>query len=415
MAYADFLVEHGDPRGELIQVQLALEDESHPARERQRLRQRERELLDAHEREWLGELAPLLLGTPEEQRALFAAELARPDVQMDEEQWPDRALRFRHGWARGWLDSLECSCLTVEMARKLGRAPIARLLRALVYRDQFFGYAGSAGLFTYQEGPDLPPSKYAHGHRYFRPIEVLAHYPAVRNLRFFQYGQEVDPEEDSYDAGTQFDQLGPLVASMPRLEELSIFGHIYGREAGLPDLSQLFGSPTLTRLRVLRHYHGHAYPLEVLAGNPALGRLEQLLCFPHNGAGYDPDSNTFRGAIDRDDARAVVTSPHLRSLTHLQLRGCGGGDETVEDVIASGILRRLKVLDLRHGRVTDRGAGLLAGCPDARGLEVLDLINNRLTGAGIAAMQAAGLRVRADRQLRANAPEDAFVWFGDSE
>src|SRR5919108_156006 len=80
MAYADFLTEQGDPRGEFIRVQLALEDESVPAGERKRLRQRERELLDAHEREWLGELAPILLGTPEEQRALFAAEL-KPEYQ----------------------------------------------------------------------------------------------------------------------------------------------------------------------------------------------------------------------------------------------------------------------------------------------------------------------------------------------
>src|SRR5262245_52486862 len=66
-AYADYLVEQGDPRGEFIQVQLALERPL-PGAERKRLHQREEELLAAHEREWLGELAPLLLGTAEEQR-----------------------------------------------------------------------------------------------------------------------------------------------------------------------------------------------------------------------------------------------------------------------------------------------------------------------------------------------------------
>src|SRR5437016_1919103 len=102
MAYADYLSEQGDPRGEFIQVQLALEDESHSAVERRRLRKRESDLLKAHEREWLGELAPLLLGTPEEQRAMFADELK--SEYTDRLDYTTRRMHFHHGWARGWLD-----------------------------------------------------------------------------------------------------------------------------------------------------------------------------------------------------------------------------------------------------------------------------------------------------------------------
>lgn len=65
MAYADWLSEQDDPkdraRGEFVSVQLALADESRPAEQRKRLRKREGELLKAHQREWLGELAPFLL------------------------------------------------------------------------------------------------------------------------------------------------------------------------------------------------------------------------------------------------------------------------------------------------------------------------------------------------------------------
>src|SRR5262245_42212312 len=64
-AYADWLVEHGDPRGEFMQVQIALEDESLPKDERKKLQKREAALLKAHEREWLGDLAPHLLDTIE--------------------------------------------------------------------------------------------------------------------------------------------------------------------------------------------------------------------------------------------------------------------------------------------------------------------------------------------------------------
>src|SRR5436853_3059827 len=56
-AYADWLQEHDDPRGDFMQVQLALEDETRPAVERGRLRARETELLAAHRAGWLGPLA----------------------------------------------------------------------------------------------------------------------------------------------------------------------------------------------------------------------------------------------------------------------------------------------------------------------------------------------------------------------
>jgi uncharacterized protein (TIGR02996 family) len=301
MAYGDFLAEQGHPRGEFIQVQLALEDPTRRPEERRLLQQREKELLREHEREWLGELAPLLLGTTQEQEALFAAEM--PD-HLSRVEYTTEHMHFRYSWARGWLERFECDNLGVEMARKLGRALVARLLRALACRGD-----EAAAVFRYAEGPDLPPSKYAHGVRYFRPCEVLGHYPAVRNLRVFQYGSEVDPEEDSYHSGTQFDQLAPLVERMPRLEELSIFGHIYLPEAGMADFGRLFASATLSNLRILRYYHGIVYPLEALADNPALGRLTHLLCFPHSGAGYDSEENAFGGAITRDHVRAAAGSP----------------------------------------------------------------------------------------------------------
>src|SRR3954468_18483091 len=58
-AYADYLQEQGDPRGEFIQAQLALEDEKLPRAQRARFERRERALLLAHRRWWLGRLADL--------------------------------------------------------------------------------------------------------------------------------------------------------------------------------------------------------------------------------------------------------------------------------------------------------------------------------------------------------------------
>ena len=87
----------------------------------------------------------------------------------------------------------------------------------------------------------------------------------------------------------------------------------------------------------------------------------------------------------------------------------------IGDLVASGILKRLKMLDLRHGLVTDEGARLLTACPDVKGLELLDLTNNRLTARGIAALAATGVRVITERQQNAPYDDNAILYCGDSE
>jgi hypothetical protein len=83
----------------------------------------------------------------------------------------------------------------------------------------------------------------------------------------------------------------------------------------------------------------------------------------------------------------------------LQIRCCDGGDDMVEDIFDSGVLQRLKVLDLRHGRVTDDGAKMLAACPELKGIEV-DLVNNRLSPIGVAAVARAAARARTEPQQK---------------
>ncbi len=87
----------------------------------------------------------------------------------------------------------------------------------------------------------------------------------------------------------------------------------------------------------------------------------------------------------------------------------------IADVVSSGVLKRLRVLDLRHGHVGSAGARQLAACADARNLELLDLTNNRLTDADVSALLAAGVRVRADRQQSAPYNDESILYFGDSE
>src|SRR5262249_55975712 len=108
-AYGDWLAERGDPRGELIQVQLALEGPPRKGRRRQQLKRREKRLLEAHQREWLGPLAPVLLDPPPE-----PADPILSDVPED---------NYEYRFARGFLHALRIKHLTVPMARALRDAP----------------------------------------------------------------------------------------------------------------------------------------------------------------------------------------------------------------------------------------------------------------------------------------------------
>lgn len=182
MAYADHLVELGDPRGEFIQVQLALEDPRRTPEERQRLRGREQELLDRHQREWIGEAADVLLNHPDTPagtfQRLFGLQYYTPGGS-------------RFGFARGWLDTLVLPRFSTGLAEALGRCPTIRLLRHLTIEDA-----------EYED----------HGQ------EALARWPCLDCVRHFQIG----PAENCHVPG---EGLLPVVAAMKRVEELYLYAH----------------------------------------------------------------------------------------------------------------------------------------------------------------------------------------------
>jgi uncharacterized protein (TIGR02996 family) len=357
MAYADHLQEHGDPRGEFIQVQLALEDPSRTAAERKGLREREAALLKKHARQWLGGVAPL------------------------------RGVKYK--FARGWLDSLEIASLTVPLARILARAPQTRLLRFLVI-ERLEDYSWNDEE-SYEPGEDIPEQE---GPEDAPGLFPLLRSPYLTNVCVFQLGIQVDDEEkyrgetrDTTDSAGAVD----LIKKMPRLVELYWLAHGETR-----DLKALFGLKTLGHLQVLQVYHVEApYPLEVLARNPALGQLTDLSLHPH---GWDFDVEGKEAFIELPELRAVLRSPHLKNLTHLRVHASNIGDPGCREIVASGVLRRLKLLDLRHGCITDDGAHTLAACPDLKNLEVLDVSRNALTRKGVNALKAVGIPVRAEAQ-----------------
>jgi uncharacterized protein (TIGR02996 family) len=343
-AYADLLLEEGDPRGELIEVQLALDEPGLPDAERDRLSAREDELIEDHAEDWLGSLAEELLDPD--------------DDEADGRPWSGafdgRRFRLRYGW----LDGVQIPQLTRDLAGWLAEEPAARLLRELVVEET--------------SELNMPES-----------IWPLLEAPFLPTLRSLRLGEAVDCDElggyRGYSCLVNGAGVAELVRRAPRLEELRLFAHTV-------DTDTLFRLP-MPRLRLLQVYHERHYPLAALAENPSLANLETLLLHPANrrreGSFWTLLLRPWRAPsevyLHLDAAQALLRSRHLNRLTHIQLRGSDLGDRGCEELARSGWLRRLRTLDLRFGCVGDDGARALAASPDLKNLHRLDLRNNWLT------------------------------------
>jgi uncharacterized protein (TIGR02996 family) len=387
MAYADWLAENGDERdqarAEFIRVQLALEDESRSPAERKKLRQRENALLKKHRTEWLG---------------LLAGNIPHEGANRDE--WPRRYRSY--SFARGWFD----------FAERVAHWPGLRLLRRL----RTGGYADAQPTDEERRRFNMPD-----GWINTPALFALASSPYLGNVRVFQLGWHrendtlrYDPPSasnplPSYSVNSTCHQRGEaaavLVKSMPRLEELYLFAH------DVPT-GELFGLRTLKNLRIMQVYHSEEYPLEILARNPTLGSLTHLLCYP--GALHLGEEHP---RIRIEGVRALLRSPRLHNLTHLQLRVSDVGDRGCEEIVRSGILKRLKLLDLRHGTITDEGARTLAASPDLNNLEHFELSRNRLTPEGLRVLRRVlGTRLNAQyQQTDVEVEHNTYLYEGDIE
>jgi uncharacterized protein (TIGR02996 family) len=372
-AYADYLTEQGDPRGELVQVQLMLEDPGLAAEQRTYLRNRESQLLQQQGRLWLGDLGRFLFGN-----------------------WSGPDKPYHYQFARGWLDLVRVLPFPDAILTALARAPQVRLLRRLevVYDMRYHPFDFDA--FT--KGPNKAltgDEKPNETHEEATILPPLLSSPYLGNLRAFKLGFSDSGERIGHSTMVMpfetctAEQVIGLLQKCPRLEELYL-------NTSLRGIGGLFAHPALGNVRVLQYYYGcdytrdnpgGAYPLTALANNASLQQLTTLRLH----AGRD-------ATIELEELDAILRSPHLPSLTHLQAHMTTFGDEGCRRIIDSGALRRLEVLDVGYGAMTDDGARLLAACPDLKHLRVLDVSRNALTGPGIAALRATGVQVVADDQ-----------------
>jgi uncharacterized protein (TIGR02996 family) len=370
-AYADYLAEQGDARGEFMQVQIALENEALSKAERAALKKQEANLLKKHERDWLGPIAPFIL-----------------DPKPPRHEWQREAITSCY--RRGWLSDLEVSSLGVEFTRALLRCKEAKFLRKLhVHQcaDEFAEGDPNASPYadgTYTPGPDIDAAAADGDAAFF----LLVKFPYFASVRVLHLGNPVNETFDDTDqCHTNGEVAYHYLKQMPHVEEIYLL-------ARGTDAAKIFTLP-MPRLRLLHYYHGSSYPLDKLAANKSLTNLTTLLCHPH---ALEFDNEEAGAYIRLPHLRAICRSSHLKSLTTLRLRLTDFGDKGAKEIVESGILKRLKVLDLQGGCITDEGAKLLAGCPDLKKLDYLNLSRNALTKTGEQAIVATGVKADVSGQ-----------------
>jgi hypothetical protein len=177
-----------------------------------------------------------------------------------------------------------------------------------------------------------------------------------------------------------------LVAACVRLQELTVYAHLYQDEA-----AALFAAP-MPALRDLAVCCTSHYPLDRLAKNKTLTQLRTIRFFPHRiGFRDEPYLNA-------DGLRVLGASKYLTALADLTFKLWGGAD-AADALVQTGLLFRLERLDLSMGTLTDAGAQALAVALKARPhrLRFLDVSDNSVTPAGVDALRSAGVQVECRR------------------
>lgn len=365
-AYADLLLEEGDPRGEYIRLQLAAEDRNQPVSKLRELEDLAHKIRQEHEREWLGELWQFVQRPPS---ARSVAEPMEPNVTMT--------------WKRGWIDGIRIGQLSDALVRAIARNPITRLL------GSFAVVQNAEPMETRTEPYEMPVQID------FQPLIDAGRFAHVRHFELGSVEERVAAE------GWQIDDA---VDAMPNLESIRLCVDHFSE-------SGLFGGdyPRLHTIDITyNNPRCRFYILGVNDGLPNLRRLslDTVAVMPERG-----ELGSEREPITPTDLSMFFRTKQLRALEYLTFRNGEFGDAGVEELLASGFITRLKGLDLCRCNITDTGAELLAHHPHVRRLEYLHLDNNLLSPIGIDALEAAGHEISPNQLFGMPHPRDYAAEF----
>lgn len=359
LVYADALLDAGEPRGELIQVQCALEEIEADDPARDALEARAADLLALHEPEWTWELRERceLHDQPSELRYrrgfVECAELRAPRVPallpILTELTPLRELRIR-------LDT---------GTEDLGDIPALTDLEGLSVqgvRD------GDDPVRAFASWPHRGRLRMLHlGNLTLGAVgRAVASMPALAGLESLSLGTIADEDLVALSAAAHFARLRQLRLSFTHLDGSGL--RALGRSEALPPLEVL----DLGHAMLLDRARPHA------GGLPALARLRELRCCgPHFSA---------TSAI-----ALAVGAPDLEILDCEAVKLEDAGARAL--LCGETALAKLRYLDLSRTELSDEGFAGVIDALEVPGLRRLACIGNQLStkaAAAIAASRALG-------------------------
>ncbi|HEX4418575.1 MAG TPA: WGR domain-containing protein [Kofleriaceae bacterium] len=337
MVYADWLQGQGDPRGELISLQLAAE-----AKPDGKLAKAAAALIERH--------AAYFLGPLEEHVKLH------DDSDADAFTWRFGFIHKAKLSHNDTMDSEFAGSLD-DALKTLLKHPSGQFVTELA-----FGFNGDPNDGSLDDLASV----------------LASHAPAtLRKLHFGEFEYPDETEMSWYHVG----KLGAVWKAVPRLESLIVQGGDF--ELGTIQLPAL-------RHAELRTGGLSAASAKAIA-KASWPQIESLEV-------WYGDSN-YGGTAKLADVRALLDRTDLPRLTSLGIRNTAFTDELPGVLAASPLVKQLKKLDLSMGILTDDGARALAAHKAAfQHLDVLDVSESYLTKAGIAALKGVAKSVESGRQ-----------------
>lgn len=356
---ADWLQEQGDPRGELISLQLGNKDKQAKA------------LIEKHAEYFLGPLA-------EHQQV--------HDEDMNNSRSHLRTTEQEKAWEKTRAD-------------------------AFLWRNGYF-YRVRLSSDGSSDAPDSDPATI---------LEKVVNHPSGRFTVEFAFNSNGESDFDLQDIidvlakkaplttrrlvfGDNVDQvswhrtgnLSKLWKSVPNLQTLEI-------ETGAFDVGKMV-APKLERAIFITGGLSKSCGKNIATADmPSIKHLEIYY-----------GRNEYGGSCTVKEVQPLLNRTDLPRLEYLGLKNSEFADDIAKALNGAKILKGLKTLDLSLGTMTDAGAAALAAAKESlKHLDCLDLTRNYLTNAGKKLVKGLCKKVIVDRQEEAEDEDDRYTAIGE--
>jgi uncharacterized protein (TIGR02996 family) len=371
LIYADWLEENGQPdRAEFVRLQVALDRLPDDDPRRTELRERERVLLEANEKRWSANMAPLVTGC-EFRRGVIDSVSVDTNQFLDAgaaifELAPVRKVRFF-----GVGDRLS----------KLVHSPLLRHVRELDLSGNELGNRGPIFLSKSKHLVRLDVLDLSFNEIGDNGLQSLADSPVFRTLRSLQ----ITDNERFGVPGLRALADSPYLTELIRLD-------VSGNNLSDMAIRTLFDGSMGRNLRQL-FLHGNRL------GDSGTAAFAESLVFAKM-AEQDRVIDLRRVRMGPTGARALAAARYLATVEALDLEGNSVGDNGLAALAASEHLTHLRILSLRDNRISDDGILALARSDLMETLRVLDLTGNVVREDSLERLREASVAHNWQRQLQ---------------